>query len=78
MQTRLQSWVEVVCSTALAYTISVFAGQVIYPLFGMQVSVGANIGLTGVFTAISILRSYITRRFFNWLHNRQRHGTQET
>jgi len=44
----------------------------------MQVSVGANIGLTGVFTAISILRSYITRRFFNWLHNRQRHGTQET
>lgn len=70
MQTKSQSAVEVVCSTALAFAISVGAGQVIYPLYGMTPSLGLNVELTLWFTVISIIRSYLTRRFFNWMHAR--------
>lgn len=68
MQTKTQSVIEVICSTVVAFAISVCAGQIIYPLYGMQPSWGLNIQLTLWFTVISILRSYLTRRFFNWLH----------
>jgi hypothetical protein len=71
-QTRFQSGVEVVLSTALAFTLSVYAGQyVIYPAFNMHPTMAVNMGSTAAFTVVSIVRSYITRRFFNWLHTRQ-------
>jgi hypothetical protein len=68
MQIKTQSAIEVVCSTALAFAISVAAGQIIYPIYGMKPSLGMNAEITLWFTVISIVRSYLTRRFFNWLH----------
>lgn len=38
---------------------------VIEPLFGIEKSLRDNIGITGIFTAISIVRGYIWRRLFN-------------
>lgn len=68
MQTKTQSAIEVVCSTCLAFAISVGAGQIIYPIYGLKPSLGMNVEITLWFTVISIVRSYLTRRFFNWLH----------
>lgn len=70
MQTKTQSAVEVVCSTVVAFAISVCAGQFIYPAFGMPTTWVSNAGVTATFTVISIIRSYVSRRFFNWLHGR--------
>jgi hypothetical protein len=71
MQTRKQSAVEVLVGTAIGLTLSVVVGQLlIYPAFGVHPSWIANVWMTGCFTVVSIARSYLTRRFFNWLNSR--------
>jgi hypothetical protein len=68
MQSRIQSAVEVVSGTIIAFVISVAAGQfVIFPLFHIAPSLGDNIGITGCFTILSIVRGYVVRRMFNWI-----------
>ena len=47
-------------------------GQVvIYPYFGYEVTIMDNFGMTAAFVAVSYTRSYVFRRFFNWLHKKQ-------
>jgi hypothetical protein len=71
-QTKVQSGVEVIASTSLAFLISLYVGQyLIYPAFGIKPSITSNVGMTAAFTVLSIVRSYWTRRFFNWYHNRK-------
>ena len=50
--------------------ISLGAQLVIYPLFGVHIGLAANIGILTLFTIISLLRTYILRRTFNWIHHR--------
>ena len=69
MQTRKQSLVEVCVSTLLAFAISAAAQQwVIAPLFDLQTSHSQNLLITVFFTVISLVRSYVFRRAFNYLH----------
>lgn len=69
MQTKRQSTVEAIAGTVLGYLIGVAAGQwVIFPVFGIRPTLAANAELTLCFTAFSLVRSYLVRRFFNWLH----------
>lgn len=69
MQTKRGSLFEVCTGTAVAFAISMAAGQWIYPLItgGSAVSLQSNFIATGLFTLISIIRSYLWRRLFNWL-----------
>jgi len=71
MQTRLQSLMEASSNTLIGFAISVGVGQLVYPLFGYDVTIRHNIGLTAIFVAVSLARSYVFRRFFNWLHRRK-------
>lgn len=73
MQSRMTSLVEAISNTALGYVISVFAGQIIYPAFGLDVNILENMGITAAFTVVAITRSYFMRRYFNW---RDVRGTQ--
>ena len=69
MQTKTQSAVEVVCSTIVAFAISAALQQwVVTPLFNLQTSHAQNILITVFFTVVSLARSYVFRRFFNYLH----------
>ena len=70
MQTRWMSLLEAATNTVIGYFISVGVGQLVYPLFGYAVSLGDNMGLTAIFVAISLTRSYVFRRWFNWLHRK--------
>lgn len=71
MQTRLMSLVEATTNTVIGWGISVAVGQaVIYPYFGYEVTVMDNMGMTAAFVAVSLARSYIFRRLFNWIHRR--------
>jgi hypothetical protein len=73
MQTKRQSVVEAVIGTAFAFITGVAVGQwIVYPAFGLHPSLFTNIHMTVWFTAISMVRSYYTRRVFNWLNNRRR------
>lgn len=69
-QSRLQSAVEAVANVAIGYGVSVAANVIVLPAFGLKVTMGEAAVIGVVFTAISLVRSYLLRRFFNRLHRR--------
>ena len=64
-QSRLGSFVEAVVNVVIGFTINWVANLVILPMFGFHVT-GAQAFHMGLwFTAISVVRSYAIRRWFN-------------
>lgn len=69
-QSKLGSIVEALTHTAIGFVISILLSIVIYPMFGHTFTLMENIGITAIFTAASIIRGYVIRRFFNaHIHN---------
>ena len=68
MQSRQASLVEAIGGMIFGFITSIVIGQFIYHAFGYPVTISDNIGMTVAFTAISFVRSYAVRRFFNHLH----------
>ena len=69
MQTRLVSAIEAATNTGIGYFISVAIGQIVYPIFGYQITLADNAALTAIFVGASYIRSYIFRRMFSrWLN----------
>jgi uncharacterized protein (DUF2062 family) len=68
-QSRLGSLVEAVANVAIGYGIAVGAQAVIFPWFGLQVSLQDNLLIGAAFTVVSLARSFLLRRFFNYLHS---------
>ena len=66
-QSRRMSLIETVAGVVIGFTVSVLASLVVYPAFGHSFTLGQNVGITLIFTAMSIARGYLVRRFFNWL-----------
>lgn len=64
-QTRLGSLIETLMNTAIGLVISVIANVLIFPRFGFQPSFGENVLISVIYTAISIVRQYVLRRWFN-------------
>lgn len=67
MQTRMGSFVEAWANILVGFTINFIANLAVLPLFGFNVTPTDAFGVGLVFTAISLARSYIIRRFFNGL-----------
>ena len=65
MQTRLHSFIESIINIAVGYGVAITAQILIFPLFGMEVSLGDNLLIGGLFTIVSLVRSYTLRRIFN-------------
>ena len=63
-QSRRMSLIEAVTNVALGYVLAVATQILVFPWFGMHASLGDNLVLGAVFTAISLVRSYALRRFF--------------
>lgn len=64
-QTRLGSLVEAVINVLIGFGINFTANALIFPLFGWHISASQNITLGLIYTAISVARSYVVRRWFN-------------
>ncbi len=64
-QTRLQSLIETATSVAIGYLVAGLSQLLIFPLFGIKVAFTDNLLLSGWFTLISVVRSYLVRRGFN-------------
>jgi hypothetical protein len=71
VQTRKQSLIEVVVSTALAFWLSVGLQVILAWAYSVPMTLSQNIQWTIWFTLLALVRSYFMRRFFNWLHNRK-------
>jgi hypothetical protein len=63
-QSRLMSLIEAITNVAVGFLVALLTQIVVFPLFGLEVSVGEHLALGGLFTGASIARSYILRRVF--------------
>lgn len=64
-QTKLGSLIEAFVNILLGYGINFTANMLLFPLFGMHISLRDNFLLGILYTIISVIRSYAIRRFFN-------------
>ena len=67
MQSRKLSLIESVVNIAIGYLVAVLAQIVIFPIFGLQVTIGQNLKIGLCFMVISLVRSYFVRRVFEGL-----------
>ena len=65
MQTKKQSLIESLTSTTIGIIIGIVLNLTILPIFGYPVSVVDSLWISVIFTIVSIIRSYIIRRWFN-------------
>lgn len=67
-QSRKQSMAEACANVAVGYMVAILAQMAIFPMFGLYVALGDNLAIGGLFTIVSLVRSYALRRAFNrWL-----------
>ena len=63
-QSRLMSLVEAVTNVIVGYGVAVVTQILIFPIFGLQTTLGQNLAMGGVFTIVSLFRSFALRRLF--------------
>ncbi len=63
-QTRRGSLAESVVNIIIGYFVALASQLAIFPLFGIHVAFRDNIMIGLYFTVISIIRSYMLRRYF--------------
>ncbi len=70
-QSRLMSLLESIANVLVGYGVAVATQMVVFPLFGLAVTVTENLLIGLIFTVVSIVRSYALRRSFEALRVRQ-------
>ena len=65
MQTKKQSFIESLTSTTIGIIIGIVLNLTVLPIFGYPVSLSDSLWISVIFTIVSIIRSYIIRRWFN-------------
>lgn len=64
-QPRRQSAIEACANVVVGYGVAVAANLLVLPRFGLTVTASDAAGIGCIFTAISLVRSYVLRRVFN-------------
>lgn len=64
-QSRLGSLIEVLFNIAIGFAINWVANMWILPLYGFHITGGQAFSMGLIFTVISVVRSYVVRRWFN-------------
>ena len=60
MQTRLLSFIESITNTSIGYALSILSY-----IYVFDIDTTTTLVMTAYFTVLSIIRQYLTRRFFN-------------
>ena len=66
MQTKKWSMIESLTSVGIGWFIGVILNLTVLPLFDYDVSLTDGVLISIIFTAVSVIRSYIIRRWFNY------------
>ena len=64
-QSRIGSAIESAANVAIGYIVALASQLVIFPAFGIRVSLATNLWIGAWFTLVSLARSYVLRRWFN-------------
>lgn len=75
MQSRWMSFLEATVNILVGYGLAVLTQVLVFPLFGLQASLGENLLIGGFFTVILLVRSFLLRRLFNALVGTSSGGT---
>jgi len=75
-QSRRMSLIEAISNVAIGYAVALLTQILMFPIFGLQVSLSNNLAIGAAFTAISLTRSYVLRRLFEAI--RVRYCTKTT
>ena len=73
-QSPTMSFVEAVTNVIVGFLLAVVTQITVFPLMGLQVSVGDNLLIGAIFTAVSIVRGFSLRRLFEAIQTRSRKG----
>jgi hypothetical protein len=63
-QSRAMSLIEALANVAVGYGVAVLTQIAVFALFGLSVTLTQNLMMGGLFTLVSIVRSYALRRVF--------------
>ena len=63
-QSRRMSLIEAITNVALGYALALVTQMLVFPWFGLHASLGDNLALGLIFTAVSLMRGYALRRLF--------------
>ena len=63
-QSRLMSLIEAGTNVLVGFLLALLTQIAIFPLFSLAVSVADNLLISGIFTAVSVVRSFLLRRLF--------------
>ena len=67
-QKKKASLIEVLINTAIGYFVALATQVIIFPWFGIDVTLGQQVTIGVIFTVVSIVRGYFVRRMFNLVH----------
>lgn len=71
MQTKKHSLFESLVNILIGYLTALFSQFLIFPLFDINIPIQDNLLIGLYFTIISLIRSYLVRRYFNNLGNKK-------
>ena len=69
-QSRRMSFFESVANMVVGFGVAMGTQLLIFPLLGINIPLSSNVIIVIIFSVVSIIRSYVLRRFFNLLHSR--------
>lgn len=64
-QTKFESLIESIVNILIGYFTALFSQLLIFPMFDINIPIQDNLLIGLYFTLISLLRSYLVRRYFN-------------
>ena len=67
-QSRAHSFLEACVNITIGFGVALGAQLVIFPWFGIHIPFEQDLAIGGLFTVVSLVRSYLIRRLFNWWH----------
>jgi len=67
-QSKKHSIFEAIANIFLGYWIGVLTQIIVFPFFNINISFKENMIITIIFSIVSLVRSYVLRRIFNWFH----------
>jgi len=67
-QSKTASVAESLINIAVGIGVGFVSNVIVLPMYGYAVTLSHAAGMTVIFTVISFARSYMLRRWFNWMH----------
>ena len=64
-QSKRMSLLESIVGTFIGLLVALLTQMIVFPMYNLEVTLIENFEIGLIFTAVSLMRSYIVRRVFN-------------